>query len=46
MRELARPFVNLWNWVEQVGGYPGQLFFCVLMVMQIIGILTWYGNKR
>jgi hypothetical protein len=46
MRELTRPFVNLWNWVEQVGGYPGQLFFCLIVVMMIIGFLTWYGNKK
>jgi hypothetical protein len=46
MRELTRPFLNLWKWVDDVGGYPGQLFFCVLVVMLIIGFLTWYGNKK
>jgi hypothetical protein len=46
MNELARPFVNAWNYVEQVGGFPGQVFFCVLIVMLVIGGLTWYSNKR
>lgn len=44
--ELARPFVRLWNWVEQVGGFPGQVFFICALIMLIIGGLTWYSNKR
>lgn len=44
--ELARPFVRLWDWVDQVGGYPGQLFFMSLVIMAVIGGLTWYSNKR
>ena len=46
MNELVRPFVQVWNWVEQEGGYPGQIFFCVAVVMVVIGGLTWYGNRR
>jgi hypothetical protein len=46
MSELTRPFVQLWNWVERVGGFPGQVFFCVLVVMIIIGALTWFGNRK
>ena len=40
------PFVRLWNWVEQVGGYPGQVFFICAVLMLGLGGLTWYSNKR
>jgi hypothetical protein len=43
---MARPFVRLWNWVEQVGGFPGQVFFCVFVVMLVVGFLTWFSNKK
>ncbi len=46
MTELTRPFVYAWNYVETVGGYPGQMFFVVTCVMLIVGFLTWYGNKK
>jgi hypothetical protein len=46
MNELASPFVRLWNWVEQVGGYPGQVFFVCAIVMGLFGFFTWLGNKR
>jgi Ni,Fe-hydrogenase I cytochrome b subunit len=43
---IFSPFVRLWNWVDQVGGYPGQVFFVCLVIMVLLGGLTWYGNKR
>ncbi len=46
MDELARPFVQLWEWVDRVGGYPGKVVFLCCVVMLVIGGLTWYGNKR
>jgi hypothetical protein len=46
MNELTEPFVRAWRWVEQVGGFPGQVFFCVTVVIVILGGLTWYGNRR
>jgi hypothetical protein len=46
MEKITKPFVDLWNYVEQVGGFPGQVFFCVVVIMLVIGGLTWYGNKR
>jgi hypothetical protein len=46
MDELARPFVRLWDWVEQVGGFPGKVFFICAVIMLIVGGLTWYSNKR
>ena len=46
MRELTSPFVRLWKWVEEVGGFPGQVFFCVAVVMIFIGVLTWFNAKR
>lgn len=44
--EIARPFVRLWEWVEQVGGFPGQVFFICGIILVVIGGLTWYSNKR
>ena len=44
--ELARPFIHLWEWVDQVGGFPGKVFFLSVVVMVVIGGLTWYSNKR
>jgi hypothetical protein len=46
MSELARPFIRLWNWVETTGGFPGQLLFCLLVVMGFLGFFFWFGNKR
>lgn len=46
MKELARPFLRVWEYAGTVGGYPGQLFFCVVVVMLVIGGLTWFGNRK
>jgi hypothetical protein len=46
MDVLMSPFVQLWNWVERVGGYPGQMFFILLLIMLGIGAATWFSNKR
>ncbi len=46
MNELAKPFLYVWNWVDNVGGFPGQVLFVVAVVMLIIGFLTWFGNKK
>jgi hypothetical protein len=43
---LARPFVRLWNYIEQVGGFPGQVFFICAIILGAIGIATWFSNKR
>jgi hypothetical protein len=44
--ELARPLVQLWDWIDRVGGYPGKVLFLCGVLMLFIGGLTWYGNKR
>jgi hypothetical protein len=46
MSELTRPFIAAWDWIEQVGGFPGQVFFCVVVVMLVVGFLTWFANKK
>jgi hypothetical protein len=46
VNELTRPFIRLWEYVGNNGGYPGQVFFCVVVVMIIVGGLTWLGNKK
>jgi hypothetical protein len=46
MSELVQPFISAWRYVERVGGFPGQVFFCVMVVIVVLGGLTWYGNRR
>jgi hypothetical protein len=46
MNELVQPFVDAWNYVERVGGFPGQVFFCIAVIIVVLGGLTWYGNRR
>ncbi|MFQ3593956.1 MAG: hypothetical protein SNJ82_12315 [Gemmataceae bacterium] len=46
MNELAAPFVRLWNYVTQVGGFPGQIFFCVTVIMLVVGGITWLSNRK
>jgi hypothetical protein len=46
MEVLWRPLERLWEWVERTGGYPGQLLFVCIIVMVVVGGLTWYSNKR
>ena len=46
MSELARPFVQAWEWVGRVGGFPGQAFAIVAVIMLVIGVLTWVSNKK
>ena len=46
MYELTQPFVRLWDWVGREGGFAGQVFFCALVVMSIVGALTWFSNRR
>jgi hypothetical protein len=43
---LARPFVRLWNYIDQVGGFPGQVFFICALILLGLGFATWLGNKR
>jgi hypothetical protein len=44
--ELTKPFVDLWNYVDQVGGFPGKVFFVIACIFVVLGALTWYGNRR
>jgi hypothetical protein len=46
METLVKPVVRLWDWVEKVGGFPGQVFFMCTIVIVILGVCTWFGNKR
>ena len=46
MNELTRPFVQLWDWCGYHGGFAGQAFLVVLVVIAIMGVLTWLGNRR
>ena len=46
MSELARPIVRAWEWMGNVGGFPGQVFFVIVVVIVILGGLTLLGNRK
>jgi hypothetical protein len=46
MVELMRPVERMWEWVERTGGYPGKMMFVSLMVMAVVGAVTWYTNRH
>jgi len=46
MSELARPFVRVWEYAGNVGGFPGQMFFIIAVAMLVIGGLTWFANRK
>ena len=46
MQELVSPIVRLWTYIGNVGGFPGQVFFCSAVVLLILGVLTWIGNRK
>ena len=46
MNELTRPFVQAWDWFGYQGGFAGQAFFILLVVIAIIGVMTWLGNRK
>jgi hypothetical protein len=46
MNELASPFVRLWNWVTSIGGFPGQIMFCSIVVILVLGLIVWFSNRR
>jgi hypothetical protein len=46
MSELSRPFVRLWNWVDQVGGFPGKMLFIMLVILLILGFFMWLNNRK
>jgi hypothetical protein len=46
MREIAKPFQRLWEYVGEAGGFPGQVFFVCAVIILVLGGITWFGNKR
>ena len=46
MSELVPPFVRAWEWIGNVGGFPGQVFFVIVVIIILLGALTWFGNRR
>ncbi len=46
MADLLRPFEMLWAWIDRTGGYPGKFMFAGLVVLLIMGGITWYTNRR
>jgi hypothetical protein len=46
MDVLMSPFVNLWTWVDRVGGFPGKAVFVIGVVMLVLGIISWVNGKN
>jgi hypothetical protein len=46
MNELTRPFIRLWEYAGSHGGFPGQLFFVICVVMIGVAIFTWISNRK
>ena len=46
MNEIMWPFKRAWEWVDRTGGYPGQLMVAGLLIMLVVGGITWYSNRR
>jgi hypothetical protein len=46
MDEFTRPLIDMWNYIDRVGGFPGKVFFCISVIFIVLGGLTWYGNRR
>jgi len=44
--ELVKPFVSVWEYAAKIGGFPGQALLFIGCIMLLIGILTWFGNKK
>ena len=44
MNVLTSPFVRLWSWVDQTGGFPGKVIFVIIVIMTILGVITWVGG--
>jgi hypothetical protein len=46
MNELTRPIIRVWEYAGQSGGLPGQILLVVTVVILILGILNWLGNRH
>jgi hypothetical protein len=46
MEVLTRPFVQVWEWVDNVGGFPGKVVFVVSVIMLVLGVITWVNGKN
>ncbi len=44
--EFTRPIVYLWDWIDRTGGFPGKVFCLSALAMLLVGVLTWFSNKR
>ncbi len=45
MNELTRPFIRLWDWVSANGGLPGQMLLVIGVLMAVLGLTVWLGNR-
>ncbi len=46
MDELVSPFVKMWTWVSEKGGMPGQILFACAVIIIVLGVTVWLGNRR
>lgn len=46
MELLFRPVTRTWSWIELHWGYPGQIFFVILVLFLILSVFYFLGNRR
>jgi hypothetical protein len=46
MAELLRPIQPMWDWIDRTGGYPGKMMVAGLVVMLVVGGISWYSNRH
>jgi len=45
MELLFRPITRTWSWVELHWGFPGQVFFVLLILFFFLAVAWFLGNR-
>lgn len=45
MERLFLPVKRVWNYVETYYGFPGQVFFCLMVILLVLGVLYFLSNR-
>jgi len=40
-----RPFVRFWGHIETHYGFAGQVFFSLLIILLVLGVIWFVGNR-
>ncbi len=45
MEKLLQPVTRLWGYIETHYGFIGQIFFILLTILLILGVIYFVGNR-